>query len=414
MQVESLDNKTATVPLPRQSSAKASKRPLRIMHVVSSLGRGGAELGILKLVSGLDPEIFEHRLCATRDFDPDFVHAFQLDSVFNVAGRSDSTFQFPFFRLKKLFERHRPDIVHTRNWGALEAVPAARRAGVPVIIHSEHGYEVDMLKGMQLRRRLFRHFAYAMTDAVFAVTRELRDYHALQAWISPERIGVMYNGVDTERFSASPEKRNRVRNELCISSSTFVIGSVGRLVAIKDYRTLLRAAEIIAQRGKDIRVVLVGEGREREILEAQVRSSAELSGRVTLAGASDSVPDLLNAMDVYVLSSLREGMSNTLLEAMSTSLPIVATRMGGNPEAIEEQRSGFFFFPGDVVHLADLLERLCSDTELRKRLGAASRDRAVAEFSLRQMLQRYHALYLEQAQRRGLAGTSLKATNSRS
>src|SRR5712664_671495 len=193
-----------TVPAPNGSDR------LRVLHVVSYMGRGGAEMGILKLIAGLGDE-FEHRICTTRGFDADFVRLSFSEEKMYVAGNSDLKLQFPLFRLASIMRRYRPHIVHTRNWGAIEAVAAAKLAGVPVVIHSEHGYEVDMFAGQPLRRRLFRRAAYALTDAIFAVTRELRDFHARQAWIRPERFGVMYNGVDTQRFAPREEMRTAMR-----------------------------------------------------------------------------------------------------------------------------------------------------------------------------------------------------------
>src|SRR5882724_10378981 len=306
---------------------------LRVLHVISYMGRGGAEMGILKLIAGLG-EGFEHRICTTRGFDTRFVQShFSVEKMYS-AGSPDLKLQFPLFRLASIMRRYRPHIVHTRNWGAIEAVAAAKLAGVPVVIHSEHGYEVDMFAGQPLRRRLFRRMAYAMTDAIFAVTRELRDFHARQAWIRPERIGVMYNGVDTQRFAPCKETQLAMRKELGLPAESFVIGTVGRLVPIKDHHTLLKAAALLSGSGIDVRVLLVGSGPERERLQRKATDSLE--GRVYFAGDSGRVPEMLNAMDVFVLASLGEGMSNTLLEAMATGLPVFATNVGGNPEIIED------------------------------------------------------------------------------
>src|SRR5579872_3231490 len=215
---------------------------LRIMHVLACLGNGGTEFGILKLKDGLGKERFEHRICTTRKFDAEFVQAHGLSEILFVAAGSRPGYQFPILRLQKIFSQYSPHIVHTRNWGGLEAVLAARLAGVPVVIHSEHGYEVSNLNGVPLRQKAFRHLAYSMVDQIFTVTRELRDHHAQQGWIKPERIAVIRNGVDTVRYSPSVPSKESVRREFGIPSRRLVLGSVGRLVPIKDYGTLLRAA----------------------------------------------------------------------------------------------------------------------------------------------------------------------------
>jgi len=373
---------------------------LRVLHVISYMGRGGAEMGILKLIAGLG-EGFEHRICTTRGFDADFVRSSFSEEKMYVAGNSDLKLQFPLFRLARIMRQYRPHIVHTRNWGAIEAVAAARLAGVPVVIHSEHGYEVDMFAGLPMRRRLFRRAAYAMTDVIFAVTRELRDFHARQAWIRPERMGVIYNGVDTLRFAPCRETRIAMRSELGLPEESFVIGAVGRLVPIKDHHTLLEAAALLSRGGVDVRVLLVGSGPEREKLQSQATDALE--GRVCFTGDSSRVPEMLNAMDVFVLPSLGEGMSNTLLEAMACGLPVLATNVGGNPEIIENNLNGCLFTPGDAEWLADRLKLLARDPAIVHQLGTAARNRAMESFSLSRMLETYRSFYLELAARRRLA-----------
>ena len=140
--------------------------------------------------------------------------------------------------------RVRPAIVHSRNWGGIEAVVAARLAGVAVAIHSEHGYELAMASGLPLQRRLLRHVVYRTASAVAVVTNDLRDYHAGQAWWKPDSIKVLYNGVDGQEFRPQPQVRDAVRRQLGIPVDALVIGSVGRMVPLKDFTTLLKAARL--------------------------------------------------------------------------------------------------------------------------------------------------------------------------
>jgi sugar transferase (PEP-CTERM/EpsH1 system associated) len=370
---------------------------LRILHVISYMGRGGAELGILKLISGLGPA-FDHRICATRGFDAEFARSHFFADRIDVAGSPRLRLQFPLFRLARIMRRYRPHIVHTRNWGAIEAVAAAKLVGVPAVVHSEHGYEVDMFTGLPLRRRLFCRAAYAMADAVFTLTRELRDFHARQAWIAPESIGVIYNGVDSQRFSPCGKSRLAMRRELGLPEHSFVVGSVGRLVPIKDQQTLLKAAAMFGPSDIDMRVLLVGSGPERARL--QNLASSILADRVCFADDSSRVPEMLNAMDVFVLPSLGEGMSNTLLEAMACGLPALATNVGGNPEIIENNRCGCLFTPKDADWLAEKLMLLARDPGLTHQLGTAARRHMIEKFSLERMLETYRSFYLDLAARR--------------
>jgi len=378
------------------------RNPLRVLHVLNRLATGGTENVVLQLVGGLSAGTFEHRLAALRGIDPTLDKLKVPGGALLLDGKADSGFEFMVLRLARVMRAYRPHIVHSRNWGAIEAIPAARLAGVPVAIHSEHGYELDMLGGLPKRRRIFRRAAYSMADAVFTVTRELRNYHAQQAWFSPKRIRVIYNGVDTQRFSPRPELRASLRKQFGLPENRFVVGTVGRMVAIKDHPTLLRAVEIVANKGFDVHALLVGSGPELERNQQIVKASPTLAGRVTFIPSCDQVPDLLNAMDAFALTSISEGMSNTLLEAMATGLPVVATAVGGNPEVVVEDVSGWLFRPGDAETLSSRLTLLASQQDLRQRCGDAARERVIERFSLAHMLDEYAQLYLELAALRGV------------
>jgi sugar transferase (PEP-CTERM/EpsH1 system associated) len=384
------------------TSNRPSQPRLRVLHVIDRLGVGGTEHGIVKVIQGLSGDGFEHHICTVRGFDENFARTHGLENKTYVAGRPNSGFQFLLGGLARIMRAFQPHIVHSRNWGAIEAVPAARLAGVPVAIHSEHGYEVDMLAGLPRRRRIIRRAVYAAADFVFTVTEELRTYHARQAWLSPERIGVLRNGVDTSRFAPRPGERQENRRRLGIAGNEIVVGTVARMVSIKDHATLLQAAEILAGRGVPVHLLLVGSGPELSRHQEFVAASPRLSGRVTFVGSATDVPALLNATDVFVLPSLSEGMSNTLLEAMASGLPVVATRVGGNPELIEDERSGWLFKPGDVADLAARLERLAMDSDLRHLMGQGARRRVVQHFSLEGMINGYRDLYLNLARKRGI------------
>ncbi len=392
----------AISPVARETSTSAGPAPLRVLHVIDRLDMGGTEYVILKVMTGLGGGEFDHRVCAARGYNEGLPHLQKMQDKIFVAGRNESKFQLLLFRLARIMREFRPHIVHSRNWGAIEAIPAARFAGVPVAIHSEHGYIPDMLAGLPARQRVVRRGAYAMADAVFCVTEELRNYHARQAWMAPERIGVLHNGVDTARYSPQPELRRAARERLQIPPNSLVLGIVSRLVPIKDHATLFRAAEHLAAHKIDVRVLVAGTGPEHERLESLAKGSPALAGRVTFLGASENVPEILNALDVFVLPSLMEGMSNTILEAMSCALPVAATRVGGNPELVQEGRTGFLLTPGDAAQLAAQLELLAANEELRRDFGAAGRRRVLEDFSLDKMLAGYRHLYRNLAARKGV------------
>ncbi len=376
--------------------------PLRVLHVIDRLGVGGAEQGIFKLLEGMPSGDFDQRVCTIHGFDHELARAHGLEGKIYTAARARPGLQFLVRPLVSIIREFRPHIVHSRNWGTIEAIPAARLARVPVSIHSEHGYEMDMIDGLPLRRRIARRAAYSAATAIFTVTQELRQYHARAAWISQHRLGVIRNGVDLERFAPRFEEREETRRQFRFGPDSLVIGTLGRLVPIKDHMTLLRAAEKAISGGTQLNLLLVGAGPEAERLQSFAAASPGLAKATKFVGATSYVPALLNAMDIFVLPSLNEGMSNTILEAMATAIPTVATEIGGNPEVLEHGRTGLLFRPADVSGLADVLRQLAANLTLRKSLGTAARDHVVRNFSLESMIQQYRKLYINMARKRGI------------
>jgi sugar transferase (PEP-CTERM/EpsH1 system associated) len=386
-----------------QSIAPQLTKPLRLLHIINSLGLGGTERGVLKIMEGLDPSLFDQRICAIRGAASELAEHPTISGRLSMAAEpGNSGFQFLTFRLASIFRKYRPHIVHSRNWGGIEAVAAGRLAGVPIVVHSEHGYELDMMSGLPLRRRLMRRGLYAMCDALFTVSRELKDYHCRQGWVSAQRIHVIPNGVNTNLFAPNSELRHRLREQFRFRPDSVVLGTVGRLVPIKAHGTLLRAAERLLELGMDVQVLLVGGGPELDRLRDYTFRSPMLKDHVTFVGSSLIVHELYQAMDVFVLPSIREGMSNTLLEAMASGLPCVATDVGSNGELVADGRWGFLFTPEDVAGLAQRLEQLVRQAELRATFAGAARQCSVAFYSLDRMISAYTDLYCGLARNRNL------------
>jgi sugar transferase (PEP-CTERM/EpsH1 system associated) len=363
------------------------------MHVVDHLGKGGLENGLVNLIHGLDPRRFEHIVYTIRGLGPNAERLPQDRVRIICQGKRDTDSRFQVPQLARAIREVKPDIVHSRNWAAVEAVIAARLAGSCSVVHSEHGLETAASAKEPRRRIWFRRIAYELAHRVLSVSDQLRDLHARRTGFNANRITVIHNGVDGRKFFPDPAARARVRRELNLSENDFCIGCVGNLLPVKDHITVLRAVARLAGGGEPCRLFLVGEGPERVRLECFTEEHPECKGRVTLAGSSDRVPELLNAMDVYVLSSTSEGICNSLLEAMSTGLPVLATATGGNPEVVVDGESGLLFPVGDFVRLAAELKRLCVETELRRELGRQALRRVREEFSIEAMVRKYDEVY---------------------
>jgi glycosyltransferase involved in cell wall biosynthesis len=208
--------------------------------------------------------------------------------------------------------------------------------------------------------------------------------------VARDRICVIRNGIDTNRFN--PAARAAARQQLAIASDDVVIGTVGRLVPVKDQSMLLRAAAELKRRTRRFRLLLAGDGPLRDALQEQAHALG-IQNEVSFLGERRDVEVVLAACDVFVLSSLSEGLSNTILEAMSTGLPVVATRVGGADELVDDGRTGVLVPPAQPDALATALASLIDDPAARRTMGAAGRLKAEREFSIARMAADYEALY---------------------
>jgi glycosyltransferase involved in cell wall biosynthesis len=204
---------------------------------------------------------------------------------------------------------------------------------------------------------------------------------------------VIHNGVDTDRFAPKPLGRARIREELALTDQDFCIGCVGNLFPVKDHITVLRALASLNPEGGRWRLLMVGEGPELGMLQNFINAHPTLGNHVQFLGSSNRVPELLNAMDVYVLPSLIEGLSNSLLEAMATGLPVIATATGGNPEVAVDDESGLLFPVGDFRGLAERLTLVRTRPDLRRKLAQRALLRVREQFSTESMIGNYEQLY---------------------
>ena len=291
--------------------------------------------------------------------------------------------------LRRLMRRERPHVVHANSSkaGVLGRVAAAT-TGVPIRFFTVHRWAFSAYSGLAslLYRFADRTMASLTTVTICVSERELAD--GLQAGTcSAERSVVIHNAVD---LAAAPRSRH--------DRATPRLIAVGRLKAPKDFLTLIRALAGLSNQGYE--ALIVGDGPDRTAVEAEIRRLG-VEDRVQLAGERSDVPELLAASDVFVLSSRSEGLPVSVLEAMAAELPVVASGVGGLAELVDDGATGILVPPGDEPALAQALERMVEDSELRQRFGAAGRARAESSFDLSAFQRAHLELYDRQL---GLAG----------
>jgi sugar transferase (PEP-CTERM/EpsH1 system associated) len=369
-------------------------RPL-IAHVIFRLGVGGLENGVVNLVNRLPPERFRHAIVCLTEATAFRARIARADVEVHAVHKRPGHDLGASWRLYRLFRQLRPAIVHTRNLGCLEALPPAWLARVPCRIHGEHGWDVFDPDGASRKYQRLRRAHAPLVDRFVPLSRELEAYLVERVGVPLTRITRIYNGVDTERF-APGERRPGLLPEGLVGSADVLVGTVGRMHGVKDQLNLARAFISAANApegiGSRLRLVMVGDGPLREACRAEL-DAAGLGARYWLPGDRDDVPELMRAMDVFVLPSQAEGISNTVLEAMASGLPVVATAVGGNPELVADGETGTLVPAGDPAAIAEALLRYVREPQARSAHGAAGRAMATVRFSLAEMMQRYADLY---------------------
>ncbi len=379
-------------------------RPV-IAHVIRSLEIGGLENGVVNLVNATAGDFRHVIVCLSTDGA--LRERLRPDVDVYTIGKQPGIDPRAFGRLVALLRRLRPAAVHSRNWAAFDAIPAARLAGVPVVIHGEHGRDIRDPEGRNPRRNRLRRAMSPLVSRFVTVSHDLRNWLVEIVRIPPKKIQTIHNGVDVDRFGHAD--RSEARARLQLGSDALAIGTVGRLDPVKDYATLVQAFARIAPTHPTAALLLVGDGPCREELAGLV-SRLQLSGRVHLLGERHDVPGILAALDVFVLSSIAEGIANTILEAMATGLPVIATRVGGNPELVDDGVTGQLVPSRSATDLAAAIARYLDDPHCRSLHGAASRDRVVSHFSLGRMSVEYSHLYAALVGRLGAPGSCVASS----
>lgn len=374
-------------------------RPL-IVHVLFRLQVGGLENGVVNLVNMLPAERFRHAIVCLSEAT-DFRQRIRRDDVrvYEMHKRDGQDFA-TWYRLYQLFRELAPTVVHTRNIGCLEAQVPAWLARVPCRVHGEHGWDVSDPDGSNTKYRLLRRLHAPIVQRFIALSRELEDYLLTSVGVARRKVKRIYNGVDTERFTANHDSAALPAG--FADADNVVFGTVGRMHGVKDQINLCAAfAELCrdkAQRAR-LRLVLVGDGPLRQECE-RLLHDAGCRDQAWFAGNRDDVPGIMQAFDVFVLPSQAEGISNTILEAMACGLPVIATAVGGNAELVDDGRTGTLVPARNASALAGRMADYATDAEMRRLHGSLGRQRILEKFSMSRMLGAYRDVYEQLMERR--------------
>ncbi|MBL8286379.1 MAG: TIGR03088 family PEP-CTERM/XrtA system glycosyltransferase [Rubrivivax sp.] len=388
------------------ASAAADRRPL-LLHLVHRFSVGGLENGLVNVVNRLAAERWRHVIVALTQVDPAFAKRLQAPGVQCIAlNKPPGPGLWNYRRMYKLFRDLRPAVVHTRNLGTLEYQSVAWAAGVPGRVHSEHGRDTDDLGGTNRRhiaeRRLYRPFVQQQ----IALGSELERYLRTRIGVPADRLSVIVNGVDEQRFRPAPV-RPAITGCPFRDPHLFIVGTVGRMQPVKAQTFLAKAFAVMLTEFPHLRasarLVMVGEGPLRAECEA-ILGAAGLGALAWFGGERADVPDVMRGLDCFVLPSLVEGISNTVLEAMASGLPVVATDVGGTRDLVAEGSTGTLVPAGDPDALAHAIAHLVADASRARAMGRAARLAVERRFGLEGMVAAYGRVYESVLERAPVVG----------
>jgi glycosyltransferase involved in cell wall biosynthesis len=376
---------------------------MKVLHVVPSFGLGGMEKIICALVNNTF-DCYEHKVLALNNC----THAgnWIKDKGIRFVDFEKPNERGRFFQtLYSVLQNTKPDLLMTYNWGATDAIWLGRAAGIRCIIHNEHGFNVDEGQTTHWKRDAVRFLVYRLASKVIVVSRELENLLLQKYFLKANQITRIANGIDTSYYLPNTVNREAMRRMLGFDDNSVVVGFCGRLDPIKRLDLLFDIFAAAVCEHSQLRLLIVGDGPENKRLETLCHDR-NLESHVVFAGEQEHVLSYLRAMDIFLLTSLREQMPMTVLEAMATGIPVVATKVGEIPNMIDYGLNGF-------IHAVDApigifrksLLALLSRPD-RVRMGEAARQKILDNFEEHAMVEQYKSVIQGLAEKRGvLKGT---------
>ncbi len=374
----------------------SKQKPPLIAHVIFSLGVGGLENGVVNLINRMPEEKYRHVIICVQN-STDFSKRISKPDVdiFELHKQSGHDWK-SFIKMYRLLKQIKPDIIHTRNLATIEYQLPAVLAGIKHRVHGEHGWDVFDPEGNNKKYQLLRRVLGVMIQRFIALSQHLEHYLLKKVGIPAKKITRICNGVDTKKFYPALQKQALSQCPFPYDQNLVFIGTVGRMHGVKDQMTLVKAFVQMLVERPDLkataRLLVIGDGPIRQQALDYLKNQGLLDF-AWLPGKRDDVAEIMRYLDIFVLPSKAEGISNTILEAMATALPIIATRVGGNPELVEDGENGMLVEKESPEEMAQCLIDYLDYPQKRETHGQQSLQRVNVWFSLDKMVEQYLAVY---------------------
>ncbi|MEW6372828.1 MAG: TIGR03088 family PEP-CTERM/XrtA system glycosyltransferase [Pseudomonadota bacterium] len=363
-----------------------------VVHLIYRLDFGGLETLLVDCINHMPPERYRHAIVCLTGYT-EFADKITRPGVALYALDKQPGLGLGIHvKLFKLLRQLRPAVLHTYNFACAEYAAPAWLAGVPVRVHAEHGRDASDPQGLNPKHNFLRRALVPFIDRYVPVSHDLHRWLKDVVRIPAAKAELIMNGVDTVRFAPNlPAAATPWAGE-----DVFAIGTVGRLQDVKDQASLIDAFALLCARRPEqrarLRLAIVGDGPLREKLAQKARDAGVLE-LVWFPGARNDIPELMRSFDVFALSSIAEGTPVTLLEAMACGLPVVATKVGGIPEVVQDGVNGALVPASNAQALAAALDTYIQDDARVAAHGAAARAGIERHYSVAAMVGAYTALY---------------------
>jgi sugar transferase (PEP-CTERM/EpsH1 system associated) len=375
----------------------ADKKAPLIVHIIYRLGIGGLENGLINLINNMPQDAYRHAIVCLKDSTDFEQRLTRSDVAVYQINKKEGQDWGSFFRVYKLLKQLKPAIAHTRNLAAIEYQLCAWLVGVKGRVHGEHGWDIFDPDGSNKNYQWLRRFIKPFIHRFIPLSKQLEDYLIHKIHVPSNKITRIGNGVNNAVFY--PLKGNKTAISGCpfaFSQHDIIIGNVGRMHGVKDQLTLVKAFILACQRepslSQKMKLILIGEGPLKE-QAINILADNHLLSCAWLPGERNDVAEIMRRIDLFVLPSQAEGISNTILEAMATALPVIATDVGGNPELVLDGQTGRLTPASDPEAMAEKILDYIKHIEKMRQHAQQGYRRALTEFSLIAMVERYKAVY---------------------
>ena len=385
---------------------------VKVLRIIARLNIGGPAIHTILLTEKLNRNLFDSVLVAGSEDEQegnmlDLMGERKISSlILPELGREISFWHdlLTFFKVYRIIRKFKPQIVHshTAKAGTIGRL-AAKLAGVPIVIHTFHGHVFHSYFS-RLKTNFFlliERFCGRFTDRVITISqRQFDDIRGFKV-IREDRIVVVSLGLDLEGFVKFSHRNGEVRRELGVSDNCKLVGIVGRLVPIKNHNLFFDAARRITEKLTDVRFVVVGDGELRDELRGFIQKLG-IEDKVSFLGWRNDLAKIYSDLDVLVLTSLNEGTPVAVIEAMASEVPVVATRVGGVPDLVDDGVTGYLVESGDKVGLVEAITKVLNNPEEAHMMGEAGRRKVYPDYDISNLVQHLEGLYKELLREKGL------------